>query len=316
MNIVARVLVCLLLGAGTMNRSQAQEYWQQELKYTIKVKLDDQKHFIYADETIEYLNNSPDDLTFIYMHLWPNAYKDQSTALCKQKLENGQPALYYAKEEHRGYIDGLDFQVDGAKVKWELDSQYIDICKITLNKPLKSGGRITISTPFQVKFPRGVYSRLGHIGESYQVTQWYPKPAVYDKNGWHPMPYLDQGEFYSEFGTYDVQITLPQNYVVGATGDLIGGDDERRFLEEKIERTKEYLKTVSANGPRPKSVGIDDLTFPTSASEMKTLHYRQSNVHDFGWFADKRWYVLKGEVELPHTKRKVDTWVMFTDAEV
>ena len=61
---------------------------------------------------------------------------------------------------------------------------------------------------------------MGHIGQSYQITQWYPKPAVYDKTGWHPFPYLDQGEFYSEFGTFDVSITLPKNYVVGATGDL------------------------------------------------------------------------------------------------
>jgi len=315
MNILIKLLLCLVLVVSTLNPSKAQDYWQQELKYTINVKLDDQKHFIYADETIQYINNSPDELTYIYMHLWPNAYKDQSTALCKQKLENGQPELHYAIEEHRGYIDSLDFQVDGEKVTWELDTEHIDICKIILNKPLKSGGSIMISTPFRVKFPRGVYSRLGHIGESYQVTQWYPKPAVYDKNGWHPMPYLDQGEFYSEYGSFDVHITLPQNYVVGATGDLIGGDEEKRFLDTKIERTEEYLKTISVNGPRPKSVGIDDLTFPASAAETKTLHYRQSNVHDFGWFADKRWYVLKGEVELPHSKKKVDTWVMFTDTE-
>ena len=49
---------------------------------------------------------------------------------------------------------------------------------------------------------------MGHEGQSYMITQWYPKPAVYDSKGWHEMPYLDQGEFYSEFGSFDVHITL------------------------------------------------------------------------------------------------------------
>ncbi len=73
--------------------------------------------------------------------------------------------------------------------------------------PLKPGDTINITTPFHVKIPEGVTSRMGHIGESYQISQWYPKPAVYDNTGWHQMPYLDQGEFYSEYGNFDVSIT-------------------------------------------------------------------------------------------------------------
>ncbi len=79
-----------------------------------------------------------------------------------------------------------------------------------------------ITTPFHVKLP-GVFSRSGWKDQAYQVTQWYPKPAVYDKQGWHPMPYLDQGEFYSEFGSYDVRITVPEYYAVAATGNLVTG---------------------------------------------------------------------------------------------
>ena len=175
---LCKVLACLVVCSAYSTDTNAQDYWQQELKYSIKVKLDDKKHTLDAYETIEYINNSPDEMAYIYMHLWPNAYKDRSTALVKQKLENGEKNLYYASEERRGYIDGLDFKVDGEKVKWALDPEYIDICKLTLNQPLMSGGRIIISTPFHLKFPRGVYSRLGHIGESYHVTQWYPNPAV------------------------------------------------------------------------------------------------------------------------------------------
>ncbi len=107
-----------------------------------------------------------------------------------------------------------------------------------LKTPLTTGETIEITTPFYVKLPLGIFSRLGHIEQSYQITQWFPKPAVYDKNGWHPMPYLSQGEFYSEFGSYDVKITLPENYVVGATGDLVDGEDEIEFLLNKVKETK------------------------------------------------------------------------------
>lgn len=279
-------------------------YWQQEVNYSIDVTLNDKKHEIHAFETIEYINNSPDDLSYIYMHLWPNAYKNDETALAKQLYENGELKFYYSKESEKGYIDSLDFMVNNETVKWELDSTYIDIAKITLNRPLPSGGKITITTPFHVKIPKGVFSRLGHIGESYQITQWYPKPAVYDQNGWNQMPYLTQGEFYSEYGSFDVSITLPKNYVVGATGDMIDGENELAWLDEKVALTKEKLH-----------FDLSDMSFPESSTEKKTLRFRQSNVHDFAWFADKRYHVLKGEIELPHSKEKVTTWAMFTNSE-
>lgn len=284
--------------------STAQNYFQQEVNYKMQVRLDDVKHELFADEIIEYKNNSPHELTFIYMHIWPNAYKDNSTELAKQILENGDKKIQFAKEEDRGYIDMLDFKVDTKPVKWELLKDTIDVCKIYLNEPLKSGEKISISTPFHVKIPSGEFSRLGHIGQSYQITQWYPKPAVYDVNGWNYMPYLNQGEFYSEFGSYDVQIIVPKNYVLGATGDMVDGADELEWLNQKVEETKK-IENYNSN----------DLSFPESSKETKILHFVQKNVHDFAWFCDKRYHVLKGEIITPHTQRKVTTWVMFTNSE-
>src|SRR5690606_4594285 len=108
----------------------------------------------------------------------------------------------------RGFIDSLDFRVND-RVATLMATEAIDIGKLLLQEPLLPGDSILIATPFRVKIPR-TFSRLGHSGQSYQISQWFPKPAVYDARGWHPLPYLDQGEFYSEFGSYDVTITIPE----------------------------------------------------------------------------------------------------------
>lgn len=277
------------------------QYFQQEVNYFIEVRLDDEEHMLTAYEEFEYINNSPNSLDKIYIHLWPNAYKNTETALAKQLFDMNDMSLEWAGEEDRGWIDSLDFKVNGEQVKWSYDPEHIDICILELAQPLQPGGSIKVSTPFVVKIPSGDISRLGHVGESYQITQWYPKPAVYDQNGWHAFPYLTQGEFYSEFGSFDVSITLPKNYVVGATGDL-QTDSEIEFLNQKAEETAKKYEDDSFEG---------GMSFPDSENEMKTIRYTQDNVHDFAWFADKRFEVLKGEVELPHSQRVVTTWAMF-----
>ena len=281
------------------------QYFQQDVSYKIEVKLDDKNHFLSGFETLTYKNNSPQTLTEIYMHVWPNAYKNKETALAQQLKRNEGNKLAKADPKDLGYIDSLDFKVNGAAVQWSYTPEHQDIVVLKLASPLKSGEAIQISTPFKVKIPSGSLSRLGHIGQSYQITQWYPKPAVYDQNGWNAMPYLNQGEFYSEFGSFDVKITVPANYVVGATGELQTAS-EIAYLNQKVEESKKKLeKLLNTETERSK-------TFPESASEWKTLQYKQDRVHDFAWFADKRFLVLKGEVVLPHSKETVTTWAMFT----
>lgn len=280
----------------------AQDYFQQEVNYKIDVKLNDKSHTLSAYEEFEYINNSTTNLDKIYVHLWPNAYKNNETALAHQLFDMNDMVMQYAGPETLGYIDSLDFKVDGMDANWQYHPEHIDIAIINLNTVLKPGQKITVSTPFKVKIPSGDISRLGHIEESYQITQWYPKPAVFDKDGWHEMPYLTQGEFYSEYGSFDVSITLPKNYVVGATGDL-QTESEMAFLDERVASTQSKFEKESFSKSK------DD--FPESEKEYKTIRYTQENVHDFAWFADKRFEVLKGEVELPHSGRKVTTWAMF-----
>jgi hypothetical protein len=282
----------------------AQEYWQQEVDYIIDVHLDDEDHILRGFEKFEYTNNSPNELTKLYIHIWPNAYKDENSALARQQFKNGNHILKYGKKEDKGWIDSLDFKVNNKKTEWSYH-HHEDIVILELTEALPPGGKLMVSTPFRVKIPSGSISRLGHIEQSYQITQWYPKPAVYDKNGWHHMPYINQGEFYSEYGTFDVNITVPENYVVAATGDL-QTESEIEFLNALAKKTAEDL----ANSENPGTSKSNEI--PASSKHYKTLRYTQSNVHDFAWFADKRYKVLKGEVELPNSKRRVTSWAMYT----
>ncbi|HBE40123.1 MAG TPA: hypothetical protein DDW27_02800 [Bacteroidales bacterium] len=280
-----------------------QDYFQQEVNYIIQVTLDDKTHELNGFESVEYINNSPDTLRFIYFHLWPNAYSNNNTALARQIFSMKGKGKLFNDPELKGFIDSLYFEADSNQVQWYLMPESPDICKIFLNKSLKPGDTVHITTPFHVKIPKGVTSRLGHIGESYQISQWYPKPAVYDRSGWHQMSYLDQAEFYSEFGSFDVSITLPANYIVGATGNL-QNEEEKEMLD---------LFSTDTLWTRIRYYGISD--FPSSSEKMKTLRYTEKNIHDFAWFADKRFNVRKGTVKLPDSNREVTTWVMFTDQE-
>lgn len=282
-------------------------YWQQQVNYTIDVTLNDKENTLHGFEKIEYINNSPDTLRFIWIHLWPNAYKNVKTTYSKQLIENGNTKFYFSNEEEKGYIDSLDFKVNNVTIKTEAHPQYIDIIKLILPVTLVPGQKINITTPFHVKLPFN-FSRSGHVGQSYQVTQWYPKPAVYDQKGWHPIPYLDQGEFYSEFGNYQVNITLPKNYVVAATGDL-QNKDEHEWLKTRSAFSwipeKEKIKTK--NG---KLKTVTQVT-PTSSSDLKTLEYKQDNVHDFAWFADKLFIVNSDTCKLPLGKI-IDVYSYYT----
>ena len=290
--------------------SNSQEYFQQKVDTYIDVELDDENHILRGFEKMVYYNNSSFTLNKIIIHLWPNAYKNRNTNLAKQKYSDGSISFKYADSIDLGYIDSLDFKVNGDKVKWQFLNEQVDISELDLTKPLNPGDSITITTPFRVKIPSGKFSRLGHIGQSYQITQWFAKPAVFDKNGWHPMSYLDQGEFYSEFGNYDVSITVPKNYILMATGDL-QNEEELEFLNEKAELTSQLIK--ENNLPVRDSFGRKDMSFPKSSVEKKTLRFVQKNVHDFAWFTDKRYHVLKGELNV--NNRKITSWALFTNNE-
>lgn len=265
-----------------------QPYWQQELRYTIKASLNDKDYSITGNETVVYKNNSPSTLDFIWFHLWANAYKNDNTALMQQLQKDTARAR---KKETRGtgWIDGLAFTVNGKAAKTEPhpNPDYIDILKVLLDKPLLPGDSVIIATPFTVKLPP-YFSRSGYADGEVMACQWYPKPAVFDKLGWHEFPYLDMGEFYSEYGNYTVDITLPADYVVSATGTLL--------TKSEIEAYKSIGAKNAANRKE------EPLLYKAAVKGNKTLSYYAEKVVDFAWFAEKGFVIQYDTVQLPGGK--------------
>jgi hypothetical protein len=190
----------------------AASYWQQQANYQIQVRLNDTTHSLDGTVSIQYINNSPDTLHFLWIHLWPNAYKNESTAFGEQTLLEGNLDFYFSKADEKGYINRLQFTANGLPAALKDHPTHIDIAQLQLPIPLLPGQQLQLRTPFHVHLP-ALFSRSGQRKQFYAVAQWFPKIAMYDADGWHPMPYLSVGEYYSNFGNYDVHITLPDNYV-------------------------------------------------------------------------------------------------------
>lgn len=274
-------ILFVLLFIQLKSIAQKADYWQQYLHYSIEVSLNDKEKSITGFEKIVYTNNSPETLDFIWFHIYPNAYKNKNTALFQQ-LENDKERK---KESVKyGYIDGLSFSVDGKAAKTKPHKDHIDIIKLILPEPLMPGKSITIATPFKVYLP-SYFSRSGYADNEFMICQWYPKPAVYDKDGWHEMPYLDMGEFYSEYATYNVSITVPADYIVAATGNMLTTHEKEM-----------YKKLGTANVAN--KLESPQLYKPLNNNATKTLVYHQDSVPDFAWFADKDFVIQYDTLQL------------------
>jgi Peptidase family M1 domain len=311
------VFVCIC----QLSIANAQTFWQQQVNYNITVQLNDKDHTLDAFEKIEYTNNSNDTLRFIWFHVWMNAYKNDKTAFSEQLLQNDDTRFYFSPDSAKGYTNNLNFKVNGSNAKIEEHPKHIDIIKLLLPQPLAPHQSITITTPFHVKLPYN-FSRGGHVGQTYQVAQWYPKPAVYDAKGWHEMPYLDQGEFYSEFGNFDVQITLPENYLVAASGQLqtkeaiaklkaitsLDAKLQPNFLYYEVKRKGSKTATQKIGAKKITASKQGEIAPPPSSSTMQTLQYTLANAHDFAWFASKLFIVNSSTQKLANKAVDVFTY--------
>lgn len=247
-----------LLAAG-------QTAWKQGLRYQLEVRLDDQQQTLDAAMKLRYINHSPDTLHFIWFHVWPNAYRNDRTSYSEQLLQNGSTGFYFSEKESKGYINRLEFRVNGVIADVRDHPEYIDVIQLVLPQSLAPGDSLLISASFHVKLPYN-FSGNGHLGHNDQVINWYPEPAVYDLKGWHPMPFLDQGGAYHETADYQVKIEIPDAYTLAA-------------------------------GCLPDSI------IPNNINGNKSYRFSIQHANAFSWVADKRLLEKKDSVQLDSGKQ-------------
>ncbi len=271
--IFAVIVILSMAGAAGAYDVWGGEYWQQQVDYEIRAALDPATHMLTGTETISYRNNSPDTLELFYLHLYPNAYRHKSSQLIRDYMKDTLWFIVGLPGSWRGWMDVTGLSAEGAEIPFTVEGT---VLRAELPEPLPPGGEMTLEVAFSEKI-RPVLGRAGYQGSHYTMAQWYPKMAVYDARGWHADQFR-MGEFYGEFGSFDVHITLPEEYVIVATGVPVSGDPgwERGG------------RRGSHPGGRP-GTGAD--ARGEAAGGPKTVRFKAERVHDFAWAADPNFVV-------------------------
>jgi hypothetical protein len=184
--------------------------------YQIQVTLDPASKTLRGHEVLTYLNASKDSLPVLPFHLYLNAFRDQTTTFMRES-GGGQLRGDHFDPNYPGWTEIDAVRQNGVSVPSVFNDDRT-VMTLTLPSALGPGAAARIEFDFHVQLPR-VFARTGFWeSDYYMVGQWFPKIAVYDDRGWHAWPFHANAEFFADFGTYDVDITVPHSFIVGATG--------------------------------------------------------------------------------------------------
>src|SRR5213594_3350493 len=263
-------------------------YRQQRVDYTIAVSLDTATHTIAGRETVRYTNRSPDTLTYIWLQLDQNLFRDDG----RGAVLNPPDARFAARGFRGGFV--LD-RVESVRpsgrqtVRRALKTmENGTLMRIELDRPLAPGGGAELELAYRFEVPEHGSDRMGRErfpgGWLYEIAQWYPRLAVYDDaRGWNTEQYLGQGEFYLEYGDFDVTITVPRSFVVAATGTLLNPLEVLTPTERA--RLAQALKSDTTVAVIAKTEVGQAFTRPVGGAPTRTWHYSAKSVRDVAWAA-------------------------------
>lgn len=260
--------------------AQAQ-YWQQEVDYKMNIDLNEETNIYKGNSEIRYINNSPDSLQQVFIHLYFNAFQPNSMMDVRSRTISdpdkrvGSRIEQLAPSEIGNYTFS-QVSMDGQELEYTIEQT---IMKIKLPKALAPNSEMLLNLKFDAQIPIQIRrsGRDNSEGIDYTMTQWYPKMAEYDRDGWHIEPYVGR-EFYGVFGNFDVEITANSDLIIGGSGVL--QNDSEIWEEKKLKDGMRFYQMKK------------------SKSKTRVWKFKAEKVHDFAWAADQDY--IRYSVEGPN----------------
>jgi len=272
-----------------------ESYWQQYVDYEMEITLLDSIRQVAGTSTIRYTNNSPDSLDRIYMHLYPNAFQLGSVKYREYLGNYGRKSRAKTIKESiesspsKIEIHDLSISVPKEGLSWIhkksiLKSYNIEdtILELSLSDKIAPGQTTKINLDWTHHVGE-MLERSGYYEGQYNMAQWYPKIAVYDQTGWNSDVFHAEGEFYGEFGDFQVSFSLPKSFVIGATGTVLEGDPGWEDVRVDTALDFSIWKEI-----------FDSTSVVTDEKDSRLVTFTAKNVHDFAWVASKNFFYEGG----------------------
>ena len=284
-------------------------YWQQQADYKIDVSINDETQVLTGMETITYHNNSPDDLYYLWVQLDQNVRAKNNL---EDQTKTGVLKDSSATKFFEAQMAAHDYE-GGYKIKSVKDASGNELphiinrtmMRIDLPKPMKNGDTFT----FSIAWSYNIYDRMVIDGRggyeyfpaddnyAYTCAQWFPRMAVYDDyEGWQNKQFIGRGEFALPFGDYEVNITVPEDHIVAATGELSNAKDVLTKTQyDRLEKARESYDAQVYIVTEAEAIANEK----TKATKTKTWKFSAKRVRDFA-FASSRKYIWDAQaVKLP-----------------
>jgi hypothetical protein len=291
----------------TASGAPGHAYWQQRADYKIRARLDEANHAIQGNETVTYHNNSPDTLNYLWLQLDQNLFKPNSngrtsaTVVSREAWARATPETGVKFDAMRTMLESRlfdgGFNITAVKDAGGAPLRYVingTMMRIDLPQPLKAGAKLSFAVDWNYKIndQKVVHGRSGYESfddknDLFAIAQWFPRMAAYyDVKGWQHKQFLGAGEFTLEFGDYDVELTVPSDHIVAATGELQNPGEvltaaQRQRLEQARTAKQPVLIVTQAEAEAKEKTRLEG---------ARTWRFRAKNVRDFA-FASSRKFI-------------------------
>ncbi len=279
-------------------------YWQNRSDYKIACAIDTTTHSITGDVDINYLNNSPDNLKFLWLQLDQNIYQENSRGSKTTTEAGGRWANAQFTEGYK--ISSVTVEANGKtyKPKYTVTDTRM---QVWLNDAVKAeGGKVKLSVKFAFTVPPYGTDRMGRLktkhGWVYEIAQWFPRMCVYDDiQGWNVLPYLGAGEFYLEYGDVDFSVTAPSDMIIVGSGDLV--NPQEAFTADQLKlynQAKNSDNTVVIKSEKDVADAKGNNRKPVT-----TWKFRIQNTRDVAWAASRAFILDAARINLPSGKKSL-----------